>query len=360
MSDGTTLEIWNRNELGRARVDSLSLVRCATLAASSHNTQPWKFQLDGKSILIRPDFTRRCPEVDSDDHHLFASLGCAAENLALSAEAAGLHANVSFDATAGAVRVDLESQEPRRTARFEAIPRRQTSRIAFDGTALSTQELHALELAARGAGVSPILIADEPGKEAVAEYVAAGNAAQFRDPRWASEMRTWIRFNARDARRTGDGLYGKLLGIPNVPRWLGEVLMPLAASAVRQSRKDTESIRSSGVVIALVSEVDDVSHWIEAGRACERVLLEATALGLRAAFINQPVEVAALRSEFSGFLGLGGGRPDLLLRIGRGPEQPRSLRRPVEDVLFPREVPAPESPTRSVSEALRFTPAVRQ
>lgn len=53
------------------------LVRYATLAPSSHNTQCWKFALDEQSITIRPDLSRRCPAVDPDDHHLFVSLGCA-------------------------------------------------------------------------------------------------------------------------------------------------------------------------------------------------------------------------------------------------------------------------------------------
>jgi hypothetical protein len=45
------------------------LVRCATLAPSSHNTQCWKFALDanGRSITILPDLARRCPAVDPDD-----------------------------------------------------------------------------------------------------------------------------------------------------------------------------------------------------------------------------------------------------------------------------------------------------
>ena len=34
-------------------------------------------------------------------------------------------------------------------------------------------------------------------------------------------------------------------------------------------------------------------HWIEVGRACQRFALQATALGLKCAFINQPVEVPA-------------------------------------------------------------------
>jgi hypothetical protein len=57
------------------------LARYATLAPSSHNTQCWKFRLGEQSVSILPDFQRRCPVVDPDDHHLFVSLGCAAENL---------------------------------------------------------------------------------------------------------------------------------------------------------------------------------------------------------------------------------------------------------------------------------------
>ena len=34
------------------------LVRYATLAANSHNTQPWRFALDGGTIVIQPDLAR--------------------------------------------------------------------------------------------------------------------------------------------------------------------------------------------------------------------------------------------------------------------------------------------------------------
>jgi len=65
------------------------LVRFATLAANSHNTQPWKFALADSSVSMLPDGDRRTPVVDPDDHHLYASLGCAAENLVVAAAARG-------------------------------------------------------------------------------------------------------------------------------------------------------------------------------------------------------------------------------------------------------------------------------
>ncbi|MFM9881520.1 MAG: Tat pathway signal protein, partial [Burkholderiales bacterium] len=210
---------------------------------------------------------------------------------------------------------------------------RQCSRTEYDGTELSGDELRLLEAAGRGSGVSLLLLTTSKQKEQVAEYVAAGNTTQFSDPRWADELRSWIRFNARDAMRTGDGLYGPVMGNPDVPAWLGKLFMRLAFSAKRQNQKDITHIRSSGAIAVLFSDVDDKRHWIESGRCYERLALQAAALNLRTAFINQPVEVPALRPQFAHALGIDRCRPDLVVRIGRGPLMPRSLRRPVEQVL---------------------------
>lgn len=46
------------------------------------------------------------------------------------------------------------------------------------------------------------------------------------------------------------------------------------------------------------------------------------------------MEVASLRSSFANILGLSGHRPDLVLRFGRGPTLPRSLRRPVGFAIY--------------------------
>ena len=76
--------------------DMTELVRMATLAANGHNTQPWMFRLSTGRMTILPDFARRTAVVDPDDHHLFVSLGCAAENLAIAAAAQGRRAEIAF------------------------------------------------------------------------------------------------------------------------------------------------------------------------------------------------------------------------------------------------------------------------
>lgn len=120
--------------LQNAASDYSALVHYATLAASSHNTQPWLFKLETNRIRILPDLSRRCPAVDPDDHHLYASLGCAAENLLLAAEAAGLKCRYAYDASTSGVQIDFEETSPSRSPLFEAIPTRQCSRVEYDGS----------------------------------------------------------------------------------------------------------------------------------------------------------------------------------------------------------------------------------
>ncbi|MDN4999834.1 hypothetical protein ACFQZO_02895 [Bradyrhizobium sp. GCM10027634] len=61
--------------------------------------------------------------------------------------------------------------------------------------------------------------------------------------------------------------------------------------------------------------------------------MQATARGLKYAFVNQPVEVPRLRRQLAAYLDLGSRRPDLVVRFGAGPELPKSLRRPVAQVI---------------------------
>jgi hypothetical protein len=310
------------------------LVRHATLAPSSHNTQCWKFRLQDGLITIVPDLSRRCPAVDPDDHHLFVSLGCATENLALAALANGLQASASFDpAGDGAVAVRLEATKAQASPLFQAIAERQCTRGDYDGRPLSSEELRLLERAGRGNGVRVLLLTEKAAMETVLGYVVAGNTAQLNDPAFIKELKAWIRFSNDEAIRTGDGLFAGTTGNPAVPRWLGSPMMGLLFTANSENERYVRQIRNSAGIAVFVAEVADKAHWVETGRCYERFALQATVLGIRNALLNQPVEVAAVRPQFAAAIGLGGLRPGLVVRFGRGLGLPFSLRRPVQSVL---------------------------
>ncbi|WP_349538096.1 Tat pathway signal protein [Bradyrhizobium sp. AS23.2] len=304
------------------------LVRFATLAANSHNTQPWIFFARGNEITIAPDFARRCPAVDPDDHHLFVSLGCAAENLILAASTLGWRANPVIDDDR--IVITLEEAPPAESALARAIPVRQCTRAVFDGRPAAPEILRQLESACREPNVAAILMTERAAIAKVTDYVLEGNSAQMRDKAFMRELVSWIRFNEPEALATMDGLFSPASGNPSLPAWVARPLLRFFFTEGGENRKYREELDSSAGVVVLAADRSDKSHWISVGRACQRFGLQATALGLKYSFVNQPVEVAALRPQFATSLGLGERRPDIVIRFGAGPNLPKSLRRPPE------------------------------
>ena len=327
---------WRQGKVAAGDTAALQheLVRCATLAPSSHNTQCWKFRLEDGAISILPDLSRRCPAVDPDDHHLFVSLGCAAENLIQAALANGLKGHAGFDPTGHtALRVALEPTSPVASTLFHAIPERQSTRGEYDGRPLDRQELELLEKAGSGNGVQVILLTERQVMEKVLEYVVEGNSAQMSDPPFVEELKKWIRFSGDEAVRKGDGLYAASSGNPPLPTWLGSLLFSFFYTPKSENDKYAKHVRSSAGIAIFVSDTPGPAQWVEVGRCYERFALQSAALDIRNAMLNQPVEVATLRPQFAAFLGVGKRRPDLVVRFGRGPKLPSSLRRPVQAVL---------------------------
>jgi hypothetical protein len=248
------------------------LVRYATLAPSSHNTQCWNFHLQDRGMVITPDVSRRCPVVDPDEHHLYVSLGCATENLAHAALAAGLQTHVGFDASgAGAISVALEATKPLSTPLFQALAQRQCTRTDYYGKQISNDELHLLEQAGTGNRVRVMLLTEPAAIENVVQYVVAGNTAQMNDAAFVAELKQWIRFGASEALQAGDGLFSATTGSPVVPRWLGSPLMGLFYTAASENERYAKQIRSSAGIAVFVSETNDRAHWVEAGRCYERL-----------------------------------------------------------------------------------------
>ncbi|WP_293881970.1 nitroreductase family protein [Sphingomonas sp.] len=313
---------------------SRDLIRYATLAPNGHNTQPWMFRVRDRRIDILPDFSRRTPIVDPDDHHLFVSLGAAAENLSLASAARGRPGTPRFDpANGGSIVFISEAGQATPSALFDAIPRRQSTRAEYDGRAVSPADLNRLVEAATMPGVSLILLTDLPRIERMRDFVVAGNSAQMADPAFVRELKSWLRFNPRQALRNGDGLYSVTTGNPMLPDWLGPFAFDWLATTHSQNDAYARQIRSSSGIAVFLAEQADSAHWVAVGQACQRFALQATALGLKHAFINQPVEVARLRPELAALMGMPGRRPDIVMRFGHGAPLPYSPRRPVASVM---------------------------
>jgi hypothetical protein len=308
-------------------------VRYGSLAANGHSTQPWRFVRTPDGIAIEPDFTRRAPIVDPDEHHIFASIGCAVENILVAAPSLARASTLALDIRAERMKLALDRTAAEPDPLAGAIPRRQCTRSIYDGRAIPLEQLNLLEQSARMQGVETRILTARVDIDAVRDFVIEGNRAQMADATLVRELKQWIRFNPEAAVATGDGLFAATSGSSTLPSWLGPTMFDMAFTEDAEAQRYAEQMRSSAGVAIFVGAENNPAHWLQAGRAYQRFALQATALAIKNACVNQPGEVRAIRGQFGSHFSLGGRRPDLIMRFGAAPDRPSSLQRPVSEVL---------------------------
>lgn len=308
------------------------LIRCATLAASGHNAQPWQFAIKADAIEIHPDYTRSLPVVDPHHRELWISLGCALENLLVAARAAGYAAEVTYPDTAAYIHVRLTTDSAQQSPLFAAIGLRQNTRSAYDGQPVPVAALDDIQSLPLEPGVVLHYVLTPGARETVLDYVNQGNLHQYADQAFIDELINWLRFNKKEAMASCDGLFTRSSGNPEVPRWLGRLFVA-STKPQQQADADAKKVRSSPGAVVIAAEGDDKTAWVRTGQVYERLALKLTSLNIKSAFLNQPIEVAPLRAQFQSALGLGAS-PQLLVRFGYANAMPRSLRRPVDQVIM--------------------------
>jgi nitroreductase len=313
-------------------------LEAAVRAPSGHNTQPWQFALAGDRVELYADRSRALPVVDPEDRALVISCGAALAFLVVALRHAGFAADVALLPDPGradllaTVRLgrrhrpsDLDHQL------FDAIERRHTHRAAFDTRAVPDAVLAALSADAERFGAALRVVVDDQARQQVARLVAEGDRLQMADPRFRSELASWVRSNYT---RGGDGMPGYAFGIPGLLSLVGPLFMRTVDMGDRQAVKDAHLAASAPAVLLLTTPGDTPADWLAAGQAVGTLLLTAAAAGLAASFLNQPVETPELRASLGELLDPSGGRPQLMLRLGypETPDRP-TPRRPLADVL---------------------------
>lgn len=313
------------------------LIHYATLAPSGHNTQPWLFSLSDDTIEIKPDYKRRLPVVDPDDHALFISLGCALENLIIAANHFGFICDIKYDLfqeKSEVIKIKLaKSNDAKDNSLFDEISNRQSTRNKYNRIPLPGSDLLSLNEAARQGGIIVKIFTQEKDIEPLIGFVKQGNILQFCNKMFVNELVSWIRFSKSYAERTRDGIRSAVIGAPSIPQWFGKLIMKFN-SGEKEANKCEDAIRNSSGLVLFISEDNSKQNWINIGRSFERFALKTTQLGLKHAHLNMPCEEVEVRKKLQKYLGLPEEQqPLLLLRIGYSDPLPKSFRRNVEEVI---------------------------
>lgn len=308
-------------------IEMNAMVEAAVRAPSSHNTQPWLFEVKPGCVDVWADRTRALPVNDPFDRELTISCGAALFNLELAAWSLGFEPIVAsfpdpsdLDCVARVTFGTATSESAVRRKLYATIDLRHTTREPFAPDDLADLR-PALAAAAGDHDVHLLLDVD---REMLAEFVAEGDRAQFADPHWRRELASWMH-----PRRRGEGL-----AVPEILGLASRAVVTVANLGKSTARSDAGLIAAAPLVAVLTTDTDDANCWLEAGRALQHLLLVAAAEGVQAGYENQPCQVAAVRSRFDAALG-GQGFAQLIVRLGRHDHQRyRSPRRPLDAVLI--------------------------
>lgn len=312
----------------------------AVLAPSGHNTQPWRYAVDGEAVEVYADRAQALPVVDPNDRELTISCGAALLNLRVALRRFGYRDDTyelepddgDADLLARVRLVEGDAPSPGEVALFDAIPNRRTTRAAYETRAVPRELGQALagDAVREGAWLQPV---PETARQAIAELIAEGDRAQMADERFRRELAAWVHSNRSRASR---GMRGYGFGFSDLVSRAGPLVIRTFDLGKGQAARDRELAEHAPLLIVLGTDADTPRAWLEAGQALQRILLHACAHGLTASFLNQPVEVDHLRPLLAEAIGRGGGYPQLVLRLGYGPDVPHSPRVAVDDVLGER------------------------
>jgi len=223
---------------------------------------------------------------------------------------------------------------------FDAIDNRHTHRAAFETRPVPDTLLARLGRDTHRAGATLHVFTDDEPKAVIATLVGEGDRAQFDDADFRRELAAWIRPNRT---RRPDGMPGYAFGISDLPSVLGPTMVATFNTGASQAKKDEQLALTAPALLVLTTAHDTPADWLTAGQAVAALLLRAAAHGLSASFLNQPIEVPALRVRLRDLVDAER-CPQLLLRIGYATTDRPTPRRTVADVLTDAPSSAGTSP----------------
>lgn len=295
-------------------------MRYAILAPSSHNTQPWLFRVGDGTLELCANRSRALPVIDPEDRELLMSCGAALFHLRMALRHFGYLGEVrTFEDppqpdTLAPVRhvpdrlARVRLGERRGTLAWEeellfAIARRRTVRTRFEEREVPPGLLDALARGAEAEGAWFRVVEGQKARARLAELVAEADRIQGSDPRFRREVAAWIHPNRS---RSRDGMPGYAFGLGNLASWAGPLVVRTFDWGEGRAARDRELADGAAVLAVLGTGADLPSAWLAAGQALDRVLLRATADGLRASFLNRPIEFPELRSRVAEIAGVEG------------------------------------------------------
>lgn len=330
------------------------LAEYAQRAPSPHNTQPTRLRIiDDQHAEVHFATDRGLPVGDPEGRFTHLTFGIFVEALRIAAHARGYELEVAYtgrplrhDPEPGRQKVAdlrlLPREKPIEDLDPGLVLRRRTNRLPYDERPLPDEVITALRDEALKFGHT-FNVSTQP--EAVRWVKELNRDALYHDlehARYRQELDSWLRYSEADARRRGDGLSARALGLPG---WLMKGFMRshwlFSAPGIKQLTQQVYMRTMTGISTVgwLQGDFVDAEDWARAGHLMMRLWLILTNHGVDWQPYGSIITNDQLRGAMVDKFGMREGDEGrdmvwLLMRLGYSENEPaRSDRLALSEVL---------------------------
>lgn len=291
------------------------LLKFAVLAPSSHNSQPWKFQITGSKISILPDFDRALPHSDQNHRQLFISLGCALENLLVAADYYGFETSWAYQETNHAIEVSLKkvrAHTGNESHLVFAIPKRHTNRNKYLEKLPDESFLEKLKsYSTLNSQIS--FIKNKETKNKIAEIVSEALITVMDDKLFRKELSEYLKPNITNS---SIGMPASGFGIPTPVSFIAPTLIRYVNMNKLSRKQDMALLKEHSPVFGIISTSEDnIKSWIEAGELYQKIALSAEQEGLKTAPMAAAIQIGDFYKTLQRTLDITQ-RPQVFFRMG--------------------------------------------
>lgn len=290
-----------------------TVLSLASRAPSVHNTQPWRWRVDGSSLHLYSDASRQLPNTDPDGRDLLLSCGAALHHCVVALAAVGWLSKVTRlpnpadPSHLAAIELSPHPADAVDIALAAAIPRRRTDRRYYSSWPVPVGDVALMAARVARSGVTLCQVEDLDNLR----KIVVQSVRDHLNKDYLAEITAW------------SGRYASVAGVParNTPvsdptakipgRFFAGPALPMAP--------ESSSADDNAVVLALGTRNDDRMAQLRAGEATSVVLLTATSLGLASCPVTEPLETPETRAAVQSDIFGDSSYPQMLLRVGWAP-----------------------------------------
>jgi hypothetical protein len=312
-------------------------VRLSCRAPSLHNSQPWRWVLDGAALHLFADQGRVVRAADTSGREALIACGALLDHFRVAMAAAGYTANVDrfpnppnrlHIASIDFSPMELVTDGHRRRA--AAILQRRTDRLPF----AAPTDWDAIE-STLGTTVSSDRVRMDVVPDALRPQLAEASqlteSLRLYDSSYHAELEWWTA-----TFEFSEGIpHSSLVSAAESDRVDVGRAFPVTHHRERRSEVDEDHAK-----VVVLSTYDDTPHSVlRCGELLSAVLLDATMIGLATCTLTHITELPSSREIVAGLIGHSSQdiTPQVLIRVGRAPSiedvPPPTPRRPVDQVF---------------------------